>query len=541
LLAYGATGPVRVTVATPDDRTAFIAAGHMAPFPQLWDLANGRPLGRPLSGDSISYGDSANTVAVSRDGTRLGAGGARSARLWDAATGRQFGQPLPHQGWITGVVFSPDGRRVLTSGTQEPTARLWKVAGGPPPRIPLDLDGEWTSLTVTSVTMAFRPAGASVVCVSRGAKGDVAEVYATDTGKRIGSSRSFPAILAVSPDARAVLARGDDRTARAWEVDTGRPLGPPLEHPGNVLDGVFSPDGKAVLTRASDGKARLWDLATGKIPGAPLPTAWPGEILVSLAVGPGARTVLIQPTSDSRVAGYLWDVATGKPIGPPVRTHYPAAFSPDGKIVLICGEREARLWATSTGEAAGPPLVHQGEVTAVAFSPDGGRVLTGSADHTARLWEAATGKPLGPPMSHPGPVERVAFGPDGGVLLTHSLNPGEGWFEARVWDAATGLPLGPAVTAAQPLGPPTRSQAASFVTLAFGRDGKAVLMGSSDGAVRRRPVPAPLAGGADRLTLWAQVSTGLDLDEHGAARILDAETWHDRRRRLHDSGGPPSF
>ena len=53
--------------------------------------------------------------------------------------------------------------------------------------------------------------------------------------------------------------------------------------------------------------------------------------------------------------------------------------------------------------------------------------------------------------------------------------------------------------------------------------------------------PAPLVGGVDRLTLWAQVSTGLELDEHGEVRILDADAWHDRRRRLHDSGGPLSF
>ena len=35
---------------------------------------------------------------------------------------------------------------------------------------------------------------------------------------------------------------------------------------------------------------------------------------------------------------------------------------------------------------------HIDEVTSVAFSPDGTKVLTGSVDRTARLWEVANGQ-----------------------------------------------------------------------------------------------------------------------------------------------------
>ena len=47
---------------------------------------------------------------------------------------------------------------------------------------------------------------------------------------------------------------------------------------------------------------------------------------------------------------------------------------------------------------------HQGWVMAVAFSPDGKLILTGSRDQTARLWEAGTGKPIGTPLVHQGVV-----------------------------------------------------------------------------------------------------------------------------------------
>ena len=59
-------------------------------------------------------------------------------------------------------------------------------------------------------------------------------------------------------------------------------------------------------------------------------------------------------------------------------------------------------------------------MAAVAFSPEGTRVLTGSNDNTARLWEAATGKVVATLAGHAGAVRAVAFSPDGARVLTGS-------------------------------------------------------------------------------------------------------------------------
>ena len=119
---------------------------------------------------------------------------------------------------------------------------------------------------------------------------------------------------------------------------------------------------------------------------------------------------------------------------------FAVAFSPDGKAVLTgSADKTARLWDAATGQPIGAPLQHQGRVSAVAFSPDGKTILTGSEDKTARLWDAATGQPIGAPMQHQGPVRAVAFSPDGKAALTGS-NDGTAGSGMRPPDSPSALP-----------------------------------------------------------------------------------------------------
>ncbi|OOK77749.1 nucleoporin Nup120/160 family protein [Mycobacterium kansasii] len=174
----------------------------------------------------------------------------------------------------------------------------------------------------------------------------------------------------------------------------------------------------------------------------------------------------------------LWDAGTGQPIGAPLTGHTlwvtSVAFSPDGRrIVSGSADDTLRLWDAGTGQPIGAPLTgHTASVSSVAFSPDGHRIVSGSYDKTLRLWDAATGQPIGAPLTgHTESVTSVAFSPDGHRIVSGSTDT-----TLRLWDAATGAPIGAPLT----------GHTDSVDSVAFSSDGRRIVSGGSiaDGTVR---------------------------------------------------------
>jgi WD40 repeat protein len=146
------------------------------------------------------------------------------------------------------------------------------------------------------------------------------------------------------------------------------------------------------------------------------------------------------------------------------------AFSPDGKTLLSGSlDNTLKLWDTS-GNLLKTLRGHQGYVRAVAFSPDGKTLLSGSTDNTLKLWDTS-GKLLQTLRGHQGYVVAVAFSPDGKTLLSGSEDN-----TLKLWDTSGKL--------LKTLRGHQRSVQGSVTDVAFSPDGKTLLSGSWDNTLK---------------------------------------------------------
>ncbi|HEY1186745.1 MAG TPA: hypothetical protein VGE74_03760 [Gemmata sp.] len=268
-----------------------------------------------------------------------------------------------HKAVVYAVAFSPDGSTVAT-GARDGSVFVRDAAGHVVSLL------ERGPKTFPVHALGFSPSGSALFV--GGATGWYGYKRTEEGWKEFGAKSALPVTsLAVLSERTVVIGTGDrfrasGGTLEIWDVPNDR----------RAPDYFNEPNGVRAITSSPAKKTVAW--ATGH------------------------RKVKI------------WDITTPKPIELPQASDCPAlALSSDGSTLAVAGDWNAKLYDVKSKREKLVLKGHKGQVLAVAFSPDGSTVATGSFDFTVRLWDTATGKER---MSYKWDIGRpycLTYAPDG--------------------------------------------------------------------------------------------------------------------------------
>jgi cytochrome c len=294
------------------------------------------------------------------------------------AAGPVLAEMRGHGGPVRALAVGSDGRTAI-SGSFDTSAVLWSLEKGSAERVLRLHEG-----AVNAV--AALPDGR---WITAGEEGRIA-VWKTDGSMpdTVFEAHRGPVVaLAVSPDGRMLASASWDGTARLTPLagGEGRSL---VGHQGNVNGVGFFSDG-TVVTGGYDAALRFW--SPSGTPSVSVTVASPIYALTisrDVVAAAGSDGIVRFIARDGRLAG---EVET-QPL--PVIA---LAASPDGRRIAAAHIRGSVSLIDVETRKVTKTLVGPGlPVWSVAFTPDGGGLLTGGGDRIVRRWNSATGEHVGP-------------------------------------------------------------------------------------------------------------------------------------------------
>ena len=295
-----------------------------------------------------SQWDAPSVLAFAPDGRALATGSWQgTVKLLDPTSGKELATLGKHKDCVCSVVFSSDGKWLISAGGSEftPARNAGKTSG----QIKLwdavtkmEL-GEFAGHTSKVFAASFSPDGKLLVT---GAADQTVRLWDTETrAERAVWKGHADAVLSVAfaPDGKTIASAGADKLVIVWDVATGQQRGTLNGHEEEVRAVAFSPDGHTLATGSADWTVKLWDLKSQQ-----------------------SRAVL---------KGHQGSVAC-------------LAFSPDGKSLASgSGDQTVKLWNATSFANFATLRGHRSGVTAITVSPNGSSLASTGVDDAIRIWE----------------------------------------------------------------------------------------------------------------------------------------------------------
>ena len=400
------------------DGQALAGKGMANPSLRAWDAATGRPASGRSEQDfhfSKFYPSSVASPCAKFAARKQGRGlqsrytaiGASSGliEVVELRTKKPVGPAVAYRGILSTMALSPGGRLLAVAAGEEASVRVYDTASGRSlfPR----LDAEHTGQVYRLVDV---PAKGLLVSAARDR---TIRAWDTNTWKVV---RTIHSPLLYGSRHLAATAAGDtlafDGDGKIIIHPLAEGAAPQAELPGSPPFDL-SPDGKLLACAGPDATVCIRQVPTGQL----VWRFWHGHaVLKAIRFTPFASAAdLVTAGEYPRVR--LWDLS--QPDRKPVALHEPPdlcsiAFGPDAphrpRLLAAAGLHDIHVWDIDTCRTllairTGEPAIH-----VLAFSPDGGTLVSGDADGCLRLWDARTGRQFARLRAHAGPVNDLLFG-----------------------------------------------------------------------------------------------------------------------------------
>jgi WD40 repeat protein len=215
--------------------------------------------------------------------------------------------------------------------------------------------------------------------------------------------------VAFSPNSQTLAAVSElNRSTKIWDLRSRKVIWD-LRHGGKVYSAAFHPDGKTIASVGTDRLVKLWNVASGKETKS---VRCEIEDRGHVAFSPDGKMLVV---TGEKGKARIFDAKGEKELGT-IELNYawPAAvFSPNSKLLAVGSVASIRVYDTSEFNEAAELKGHASGVVSLAFSPDGKLLASGSADRSVRIWDMTEGKESAILDKHDGLVYSVAFSKDG--------------------------------------------------------------------------------------------------------------------------------